>query len=132
MTAAEARELATGSLKYKGLWYKVRLAWLCGRINKEIEFAAEAGQSLTSIQNIHKKTAQRYFLMLAKLYEAEGFFICYTIELDYYNSFYIVWDLSRMQRWWINSVYKESDYYTPIKETDTNESNSTSSRNWKN
>ena len=115
MTAAEAKELMNGSMNYKGIWYRARLAWICGTINKKIEYYAEHGYNKTEIRK-NKNFAEIYYPMLAKLYEKNGFLVCYDTYLEYYNSFYIIWDFSKIPDWWKEKYYNKFNYHTITEE----------------
>lgn len=91
LTADEARILTKGSMDHKGLIFKARLAWTCGRINKQIEKAAELGETDVTICGISKRFARQYFPILAQLYEDEGYFVCYTDSGSNSNIFTLSW-----------------------------------------
>ena len=96
MTASEAKELMQGSTSHKGKWFKTRLAWFSGRINKKIENAAEAGKDHTTFSVKWEITARKYFPLLAQLYEDLGYYVAFSYNKQ---TFEIYWDLSRLSRW---------------------------------
>ena len=130
MNAKEARELMNGSMNYKGPWFKIRLNWLCGRINKQIENAAEQGDWGTIFRIHSRATAQKYFPLMAQFYESLDYDVAYSYS-D--GEFEVYWDLSRLPEWRIHQLRTNSHYQHHIKwEEPANESNSTSSGDRKN
>lgn len=130
MTAAEAKELMKGSPEYKGLWFKCRMNWFCGIINKKIENDAELGNSLTSITVYSDKTARRYFPLMAKYYEDLDFYVVYSFS-D--NRFRVIWDLSNFSEYTLHQLKTDSYYDHHIKMEETkNENNCSPKRNRKN
>jgi len=77
MTADEAKELMSGTLKHKGLIFKARLAWTSGIINKQIENAAESGKSEIRIFK-SKEFSEKYYLLIAQFYNDLGFSVLYN------------------------------------------------------
>lgn len=126
ITAKDARELTKGSMKYKGLWFKTRLNWICGCINKSIENTADKGETfvdLTFSDNVMKK----YCSIITQLYEKQGYIIGYNIsngiiEIRWDNDFYKLNNRNGYTCFW--------DYST--KEEMNNESTSKTSGNRKN
>lgn len=125
MTAEEACELQQGSMNCKGFIFKTRLAWTCGIINKLIENEAERGKVETYI-NRNKSFANKYYPILAKLYEKQGFFIAYENRNTQRNTFRIVWNFDALQDYkkeqYINPQpwEKHYDYHTKINEESIN------------
>ncbi len=130
MEAKEARELMKGSIKHKGLWFKARLNWFCGRINKQIEDAAERGESYIQFTVRSDNTAKRYFSIITQFYEDLGYYVAFAYHN---NTLEIYWDLSDLSQYTIERLCTNSYYYHHIKlEESENESNCTSSRNREN
>jgi hypothetical protein len=129
MTASEAKELMQGSTNYKGKWFKTRLAWFCGRINKKIENAAEVGDHYTIFFVKLESTARKYFPLLAQFYEDLEYYVVFSYKR---KRFEIYWDLSKLNRYALEGL--QSKYYDhPIKlEEQTNEDNSKTNGNRKN
>ena len=126
MTAAKAKELMNGSSEYKGLWFKCRMSWLCGIINKKIENDAELGNNSTSIIVYSDKVARRYFPLMAKYYEDLDFYVVYSFS-D--NRFRVIWDLSTYNEYTLNKLKTSSCYDHHIKMEETkNESNCSPNR----
>lgn len=92
MKALEAMELTKGSVKRKGILFKAKLAWYCGRLNYKIENSAELGQSDASLDKVNKRNAKLYFPLMAQYYEDDGYFVCYQNNYDYYNTFRVFWN----------------------------------------
>ena len=110
MTAEEARELTAGSEKHKGLWFKSRLIWTCGRINHLIENAAESGSIAVEIER-DADFAKKYYPLIAKAYEKEGYFIAYQNRKARGKcALAIVWDFDRLEE-------DRKDWYTHLKAT---------------
>lgn len=120
MKAYEARELTKGSIKKKRIFFRARLAWLCGRLNYKIENNAELGQYKASLNKLNQRAAKLYYPLMAQYYERDGFFVCYQTEYYYYNEFTVFWDINSIPKHFNNYDYhtKENEY----------ESNCTSSR----
>ena len=95
MTAEEARELMDGSMKYKSIAFKLYLNWICGRINKKIEKAAELGNPQVIIKFNLYKIAKYYFPIITQLYEKQGYHVVYTF---YRQEMRIIWDLSSISQ----------------------------------
>lgn len=98
MKAQEAMELTKGSIKTKGILFKIKLAWLCGRLNYKIERDAELGQGTTKLENISERTARLYFPLMAKLYEADDYLVCYDNRYYSINDFIVFWDKSKFPK----------------------------------
>ena len=111
MKAFEAMKLTKGSIKRKGLIFKIKLAWLCGILNNKIENNAELGFSEAELENINKRNAKLYFPLMAKYYEDEGYFVCYKNSYEYYNTFKVIWNKKKIP----NTIYNYN-YYTEEKE----------------
>lgn len=94
MTAEEALELKNGSIKRKGAWFKLRLAWACGKLNKDIEYSAEHGDAYCEY-TASRSFAKQYYPVMAKIYEDRHFFIAYTTKC-LVNSFIVVWDFNSL------------------------------------
>lgn len=98
MTAEKARELQTGSEKHKGFVFRMRLAWICGQINKGIEREAENGEGSTKLL-ASVDTGRKYFPLIAKCYEKDGYFIYYAEkEFDKYEMF-ICWNMEELSEY---------------------------------
>lgn len=123
ITAEDARKLTEGSMKYKGLWFKIKLNWMCGRINKLIENTAERGDTSIEIQT-SSDTAIKYFPLIAHLYENYGYIVAYHRS----GILQIRWDDYIPTS---NYVY-HWNYYTQQEEELENESTSKTSGNRKN
>lgn len=106
MKASEARELTKGSIKRKQIFFRAKIAWLCGRLNSKIENNAELGQSDASLDNIKQRTAKLYFPLMAKYYEQDEYFVCYKIDY-YYSKFIVIWNMNKIPK----DLYCY-DYYT--------------------
>lgn len=111
MKAFEAMELTKGSIKRKGLIFKIKLAWLCGILNHKIENNAELGFSEAELEKIDKHNAKLYYPLMAKCYENDGYFVCYQNHYDYYNAFKVIWNKEK-----IPNILYNYDYYTKEKE----------------
>ena len=106
MNAHEAMELTKGSIKKKGWFFKMRLTWLCGKLNHIIENEAELGQGRAELDDINQRTARLYFPLMAQLYEADDYYVCYQDQYNYYNEFVVIWDKSK-----IPSTFKKNYTY---------------------
>lgn len=115
MTASEAKELMQGSTSHKGKWFKTRLAWFSGRINKKIENAAEAGKDHTTFSVKWEITARKYFPLLAQLYEDLGYYVAFSYNKQ---TFKIYWNLSRLSRWDLIDLKTDWHYDHHIKVED--------------
>ena len=121
MNAKEACELMHGSMKKKGLFFKVKLAWMCGRINKMIEKEAELGEKYLVVSGVKQETAKQCFPLLAQMYENLGFFVAYVSRYVTSNELVIIWDFdglkerakleftNRLKHYEANIIY---DYHT--------------------
>ena len=110
MTADEARELVNGSMKYKGLFFKLKLSWMCGRINQEIEKRAEKGGMEIEVTK-NSADAKQYYPIIAQLYEKQGYFVAYNSRYDSFNKMLISWeDFTKLDLYTLQ-VYLESDRY---------------------
>ena len=98
MKALEAMELTKGSMKRKGLLFKVKITYLCGKLNCIIEHEAEYGQTEAKLKNIGKHSAKIYFPLMAELYEENGFFVYYSTCYTYDNEFRVFWDKDNIPR----------------------------------
>lgn len=111
ITAEEARELTAGSMKCKGYLYKIRLAWICGLVNKKIENAAESGENYVVLESSYN-VSKKYFPIMSDIYEKLG----YTIGYSNWK-FMISWNFEKL-----SSSEKEhfeySSYY--FKKADSN------------
>ena len=117
MNAHEAMELTKGSIKRKGWLFKMRLAWLCGRLNHAIENNAELGRGYAQLNNINRHTALLYFPIMAKLYEADDYFVCYTHYYTYgYNKFVVFWNKNEIPY----DVKYNYNYYTGVNKNESN------------
>lgn len=116
MTAEEARELSHGSMKHKGFFFKLRLNWMCGIINKKIENAAELGKTYLNIWE-NTDTARKYFPLIAEMYSKLGYVVGYNdgsmrITWDFKN--YSVWEMEYFAKMencteWAVELYKEKE-----------------------
>lgn len=123
MNAHEAMELTKGSIQRKGWLFKMKLAWLCGKLNHTIENEAELGQGRAELDDINQRTARLYFPLMAQFYEADDYYVCYQDQYSYYNEFVVIWDESK-----IPSTFKKN--YTYRTKEKNHESNRSSSWNW--
>ena len=108
MNAQEAMELTKGSIKTKGILFKIRLAWLCGRLNYMIKRNAELGQGTTKLEDMGERTAHLYFPLMAKFYEADGYLVCYNNSYCGLNDFIVFWDKNKFPK----DAMDRYDYYT--------------------
>ena len=130
MNAEEAKKLMNGSMSHKGVWFKTRLNWFCGRLNKSIENAAEHGKQYTTLQLHSRATAKQYFPVMAHFYEDLGFYVAFSYRN---NTFEVYWDLTNISDWKIKDLTCNSCYDHHIKlEEPLNESNSAPSGNREN
>ena len=105
LTAEEARELTAGSMKCKGYLYKIRLAWICGLVNKKIENAAENGENYVILEfsyNVSKK----YFPIMSEIYGKLG----YTIGYNNWK-FMISWNFQELSSNEKNHFVYSSNYF---------------------
>lgn len=110
MTADEARELVNGSMKHKGLFFKLKLSWMCGMINQEIEKRAEKGGMEIEIDK-NSADAKQYYPIIAKLYEKQGYFVAYNSRYGNFNKLLISWeDFTKLDNFTLHA-YLESDRY---------------------
>lgn len=90
MTAKEALELSKADAVPKRPWFNLRLAWICGKINHEIEKQAEYGNQRVYC-NMSKKCKKKYFKYIKKLYMDLGYEIFYD---SFFENIKICWDRS--------------------------------------
>ena len=118
ITAAEAKELMNGSMKRKRLLYKTRIAWFCGKINREIEIAAEEGDRVATYR-MDENYSAKYLPLIAKFYEEQGYQVAYNTEKDVWNNvkteILICWDFENLHDFWQDKYFKYQ-YYTEIHE----------------
>lgn len=122
MNADEARSLMKGSMKHKGFFFKIFLAWKCGIINKQIENAAEHGKNYVTIK---ASDPNLLFPIIAKLYEEKGFLISYDIL-----KLYIIWGYDQLTPY--EQEHLAYNFYFTKQGEDSNESDNAPSRNRKN
>ena len=108
ITADEARELMRGSMERKGIIFKIRLAWICGRLNQKIEHAAEMGEGHYFYETENRNIAKMYFPLMAKFYEAEGYIVIYD---EYHKSLGIFWDWDKLSGWKQRDFLQDYDDY---------------------
>lgn len=125
MTAEEARELMNGSMNYKGIWYKIRLNWFCGCINRRIERAAELNQKYIKFIVSHEDTARQYFPVIARFYEELGYYVAFSYH---HGSLKIYWDLSDLSRYTIEELCHGEYYDYHIKLEEPKEDNKRESK----
>ena len=91
MTADEAKELVEEHKqgKWYGLFFRLKLAWLCGIINETIEAAAKKGE--THIRFEFDDTEKKYIDPLTTIYTKQGYKTRATIG-PYSSWFSISWD----------------------------------------
>ena len=100
MTAEEARIIMSGSMQNKFVFYKSRLTFECGLINKAIDREARVG-GWHVILGSTRAFAKKYFAHMAKLYEDKGFIVAYSLNLDSKvdsPEFHVYWDIAKMSR----------------------------------
>lgn len=99
MTAEEARIIMGGSMQNKFLFYKSRLTFECGLINKAIDREARVG-GWHVILGSTRAFAKKYYAHMAKLYEEKGFIVAYSINEGNADSpvFHVYWDIEKMSR----------------------------------
>lgn len=124
MQAYLAQELSDGSIKNKGLWFKIRLCWFCGILNKKIEREAEHTSYTAEITVENESVAEQYFKVMARLYEKLGYIVYYNTEIRLYErkpyKFVVCWDLKKHLKSlpsYESEFYRDYDYYTDCSET---------------
>jgi len=100
-------ELTENTMK-KGKFFKIKLAWLCGKLNYLIEHNAKLGRGYAKIDNITKRVSKVYFPLMAKFYEADGYIVYYKTCSDYFNHFTVYWNKNDIS---LTDVFG-CDYYT--------------------
>ena len=63
----------TENYEQKSWYYKLRLAWYCGKINKSIEKAANDGEYGIKVLVKNKKTWDAYIYKIIELYRDLGY-----------------------------------------------------------
>lgn len=107
ITAQEARELQSGSMKRKGYFFRMRLAFICGQLNSNIEMCAEYGNYSAHVR-ASKSTARKYYPLMAQIYEKLGYYVLYKDSQYSYNDFYVCWDPDKIS----DRVKGQYDYHT--------------------
>ena len=90
ITADEAKQLMAGSMDRKGWFFKLRLYYLCGVLNANIEYAAEHKMNVVHI-TLNENAARQYFPLMAQFYENLGYYIRYDIGHGT-NRFDVCWE----------------------------------------
>lgn len=72
LTADDAQKI-TENYEQKSWFYKLRLAWYCGKINKSIEKAANDGEYRIKVLVKTKKTWDAYIYKIIELYRDLGY-----------------------------------------------------------
>ena len=100
MTADDAREIMTGSMQNKFVFYKAKLTFICGMLNKYIDSSARLGDSCAGIKSKGNVLAKKYYPLMAKLYEDRGFVVAYNIASrdDEYSFFNVYWSMNNLDR----------------------------------
>lgn len=100
MTADDAREIMTGSMQNKFVFYKAKLTFICGMLNKYIDSSARIGDSSAGIKSKGDVLAKKYYPLMAKLYEDRGFVVAYNIASreGEYSFFNVYWSVKNLDR----------------------------------
>lgn len=106
ITAQEAKELTDGSMKRKGLFFKLRLYFMCGLVNSQIENKAELGLTEARIEN-DETVARQYYPLMASFYENLGYYVRFDYTHTYNNKFVVCWDISELSGY---EKYREYEY----------------------
>lgn len=113
MTAEEARSIMEGSMHKKPLPYRMRIAYLCGTLNKYINSCAMVGEGWTGVVIGNVRSAQKYFPVMARLYESQGYVVSYNIVTkgEKESDFTVYWDFTRCSSEEVNE-FNSSQYHS--------------------
>ena len=79
ITADDARNILNDSmnLEHKSIWFKIRLWWICGVLNRQIQHAASTGETSVILYDYRQSlTFQiQYFPFIKKFYNQLGFYV---------------------------------------------------------
>lgn len=79
ITAENARGLLNDStnLEHKSIWFKIRLWWTCGVLNRQIQHAASTGETSVTLYDYRQSLTfqSQYFPFIKKFYNQLGFYV---------------------------------------------------------
>lgn len=81
ITAEDARNVLNDSmnLEHKSIWFKIRLWWTCGVLNRKIQHAASMGETSVTLYDYSQSSTfkSQYYQIIKKLYNQLGFYVGY-------------------------------------------------------
>ena len=79
ITAEDARNILNDSmnLEHRSIWFKIRLWWTCGVLNRQIQHAASTGETYVTLCDYDQSSTfkRHYYPIIKKFYNHLGFYV---------------------------------------------------------